>query len=513
MAAFMRRTAVVLALALAAAACGGGGGEPVTTATTPTEAIETGAVGTLDGVRSAAIQIVAEGSFVDPEIGLQLNAAGAGSGFIIDPSGIAVTNNHVVTGSALLRVFLDGETRPRNARIIGVSECSDLAVIDIDGDGFSYLEWYDGDVKTGLEVYAAGFPLGDPEYTLTRGIISKERADGETNWASVDTVVEHDATINPGNSGGALVTGDGKVVGVNYAGARSTGQFFAIARDEARPIIEQLRVGRDVTSIGVNGEAVTDGGSISGIWVASVKSGSPADRTGITGGDIITKLEGLVLATDGSMADYCDILRSRNPDDVMSVEILRFATSEFLEGQLNGRELAQTFSFAQTLGDDLVIEEGEAYTSYRSVTDATGAIELEVPSSWSDVDGDALDGAFPALVAAPSIAGFSDTWDVPGVLIAASSTFDSGNHNANLDEFDQSAACTSSGKQDYDDGVYTGRFEVWESCGGTDTSILTVSASPSDGAFVILVLVQIVTEADLEAVDRIIETFFVVGDV
>ncbi len=85
---------------------------------------------------------------------------------------------------------------------MGVSECSDLAVIDIEGDGYPYLEWFDGQVAPGLDVYAAGFPLGDPEFTLTRGIISKERADGETDWASVDWVVEHDATINPGNSGG-----------------------------------------------------------------------------------------------------------------------------------------------------------------------------------------------------------------------------------------------------------------------------------------------------------------------
>ncbi|MEI2690512.1 MAG: serine protease [Anaerolineae bacterium] len=70
----------------------------------------------------------------------------------------------------------------------------------------------------GLDVYAAGFPLGDPEFTLTRGIVSKARADGETDWASVDSVLEHDASINPGNSGGPLITGDGKVIGVNYAG-------------------------------------------------------------------------------------------------------------------------------------------------------------------------------------------------------------------------------------------------------------------------------------------------------
>jgi serine protease Do len=505
------------------AACGGGGGQPLATPTAtptatatpqPTEtAAESGAVNTLDGVQGAAVQIVAEGSFVDPEVGLQLNAAGAGSGFIIDPSGIAITNNHVVTGSALLRVYVGGEDRPRNARILGASECSDLAVIDIDGDDYPYLEWYDGEIKTGLEVYAAGFPLGDPEYTLTRGIVSKARADGETNWASVDRVIEHDATVNPGNSGGALVTAEGRVVGVNYAGSSDTNQHFAITRDEAAGLVDQLRSGADVTSIGVNGTAVSDGESLSGIWVASVKSGSPADRAGIIGGDIITKLEGLVLATDGTMSDYCDILRSRSPGDVMSLEVLRFATGEVLEGQLNGRELVTTFSFASTLSDELPVEEGTAYRDYVSVSDATGAIQLDVPAGWSDVDPDPLGGGLPALSAAPDLAGFNERWDVPGVLIAASSQFDAGAHRSHLADFEQSAECTSAGIQDYDDGLYTGLFEVWEDCGGTDTAILTVSAAPSDGSFVVFVVVQIVTEADLEATDQIVATFQVVGSV
>ena len=90
-----------------------------------------------------------------------------------------------------------------------MSECSDLAVIDIDGEGYPFLEWFDGQLRVGTDVFVAGYPLGDPQFTLTRGIISKERADGETNWVSVDSVIEHDARLNRGNSGGPLVTADG----------------------------------------------------------------------------------------------------------------------------------------------------------------------------------------------------------------------------------------------------------------------------------------------------------------
>ncbi len=101
----------------------------------------------------------------------------------------------------------------------------------------------EGRPQIGTDIYALGFPLGDPEPTITRGIISKENAGGETSWASVDAVIEHDATINPGNSGGPLVTETGEVVGVNYAGDPDSSQYFAINADDAQAIIERLRDG------------------------------------------------------------------------------------------------------------------------------------------------------------------------------------------------------------------------------------------------------------------------------
>src|SRR4030043_975290 len=308
---------------------------PVPTATD----VPSGLVSNLTDLKKATIQIEGQGTFVDPQFGYMANQAGRGSGFIIDPSGIGVTNNHVVTGAALLKVWVGGDTnKVYNARILGVSECSDLAVIDIDGDGFSYLPWYDGPANVGLEVYAAGFPLGDPEYTMTKGIVSKEKANGETSWASVDSVIEHTSTINPRNSGGPLVDEAAKVVGINYAGASSTNQYNAIDRGTALSVIEQLRAGNNVDSIGINSQAISsEDGTISGVWVSSVKSGSAADKAGIKAGDIVTSLENLYLATDGSMKDYCDILRTHKPEDTLALQVLRWDTQEVLEGQLNGR--------------------------------------------------------------------------------------------------------------------------------------------------------------------------------
>jgi S1-C subfamily serine protease len=312
--------------------------------TAPTQA--SGAVSDLTEVKKATIQIESQGTFIDPQVGLVVNGAGRGSGFIIDPSGIAVTNNHVVTGAALLKVWVGGDPTPHNAKVLGVSECSDLAVIDIDGDGFPYLNWYNGPINVGMDMYVAGYPLGDPEYSLTKGIISKDKANGETSWASVESVIEYDATTNPGNSGGPVINPDGQVIGIHYAGNSSTRQAFGISRDVAEGVISQLRQGKNVDTIGVNGQAVSNqDGSLTGVWVSSVQSGSPADKAGVQAGDIITMMENLVLATDGTMSQYCDILRSHNSSDTLNITVLRYATGEILEGQLNGRQLAVTGNF------------------------------------------------------------------------------------------------------------------------------------------------------------------------
>lgn len=486
------------------------------------------AVGNLQDVKKAVVQIIAEGTFRDPAEGFQYNAAGAGSGFIIDPAGIAVTNNHVVTGSAFLQVYIEGEDQPRNARVLGVSECSDLAVIDIDGEGFPYLEWYAGAIDVGLDVYTAGFPLADPEYTLTRGIVSKARADGETSWASVDYVIEHDATINPGNSGGPLVDANGKIVGVNYAGASTVNQYFAIARDEAIRVIDQLRQGQDVTSIGVNGTAVGNDEGLSGIWVASVKSGSPADNAGIEAGDIILSLEGLILATDYTMADYCDILRGHSASDVLSIEVLRFDTEEVLEGQLNGQVLEQSFSFAAAVGSEVENDTGSGDTTgvaydYTIITDDSGLLSIEVPVAWNDIDGtlwgDASDPLGVAVRAAPDLQAWNDTWSTPGVFFGASVDLLEGLTDAerqampddvlDLDSFNYSDSCTYDGRYEYSDPLYAGKYDLWIDCGDVDSLYIVLAVLPGDLSYFVLVDVLVVTDADLDALDHILNSFIV----
>lgn len=529
----MSRTAVrwivlISILSMILVACGGGAEETTTTSpattsstattlapTTTTTEAESGAVGSLTDVKGATVRIVAEGTFVDPEYGTQFNTAGTGSGFIVDPAGIAVTNNHVVTGAAFLQVYVGGETEPRNAKILGVSECSDLAVIDIDGDGYPYLEWFEGDVTAGMDIYAIGFPLGTEEYTVLDGIVSKEESFGEFYWSSVDNVIEHSADTLPGNSGGPIVTPDGKVVAVNYAGD-NMGQSYAIGRAEAFRVLDTLIGGSDVTSLGLNGSAVV-GDGYSGIWVASVESGSPAYSAGIRGGDVVTLLEGLVLATDGTMADYCDILRSHDSSDPLAIEIYRPETGEFLEGTLNsGEELEVSFSFGNELDDEIVDSDFD-YGEYMEITDDTGSLYVDVPVTWTDTSSGVwnLEGVDIGIqvLASPDLNGYFGTWDTPGIFFGASSSLgDTWTLTDLLDYHGFPDSCIDGGRDAYDDGLYFGLWDIWDSCGGTDTSIVNVAAEPEDGSFVMLVQMQVVTDADLDALDQALATFVALLD-
>ena len=297
---------------------------------------------TIDEVRPAVFQLFATGTYNDIDQGLMLNSEWGGSGFFITPTGIGVTNNHVVAGAAILKAYVNGETTPRNVRVLGTSECADIAVVQVEGSDFAYLDWYDAEVKTGLDVYAAGFPLLDPEYNLTKGIISKVNADGETSWSSMSYIYGHDAKINPGNSGGPLVTTDGKVVGVNYMTVASYDQQFAIPAEQAIPIVNRLRERENVASLGMDGFAIVFGPNqeYPGIWVNSVTTGGIADKAGVKPGDIIHEVEDILVATDGTMKDYCDILKSHDLDDELKVFVYRWETDELFEGSLNGSPLA-----------------------------------------------------------------------------------------------------------------------------------------------------------------------------
>ncbi len=499
-----------------AVACGGGGDDDDDAGATPTKeaSSESGAVDSLDQVEEATVRIVASGSFVDPDFGQQNNVAGSGSGFFISSDGIAITNNHVVTGAAFLDVYVYGDDKPHNARVLGVSECSDLAVIDVEGDGYKYLDWYDGDINSGLKIYAAGFPLGVEEFALLDGIISRDQANGATTWSSVESVVEHTADTLPGSSGGPIVTEDGKVVAVNYAGD-AQGESFAIGRDEALKILDTLKGGEDVTSIGVNGAAV-GGTDWSGVFVSSVESGTPAQLAGIRAGDIITRMEGLVLASDGTMEDYCDILRSHIPSDPLAVEVYRSSDNQVYEGTLNATELEASTAFAQTVANDVQAAPSTStgYDNYVQVQDDSGQLVMSVPEAWGDVSGLKWQSGNEYLGYSILAAGNIDdwyTWDSPGVFFGASQTLrDTYTPEQLLDQDtnDFGSDCNYEGRYDYSDPLYTGVYDVWTNCSTTGGTFIVLTAEPEDGSFIILLQALALYDEDLDAIDTVLATFY-----
>ncbi len=521
----MRKLGSVLAFAaLLTASCSSsdGGSEAVeSTGTTLSGGLSGGSSTTDDTqpfdisqVEQSVVKIASEGTFVDPEFGLQVNSAGVGSGAIISSDGIVVTNNHVVTGAALLRVYVPGSDDPVNAKVLGVSECSDLAVIDLEGDGYTALPFRTEPVTTGLPIFAAGYPASDAatieevDFTLTRGIVSNLTASGETNWASVDSVLEHDARIRGGNSGGPLVDEDGRIVGFNYAGLDASDQNYAIGAELAQPIIDELEGGANIDSIGVNGQAVVDDTQgISGVWVASVDSGSPADTAGVAAGDIITELEGLAIATDGTMSDYCDVIRTQGADSTISLGVLRYASEEYLEGQLNGTPLETSFSFAQEFEE--TVEDGTTatYAEFVSVSDDSGAITVEVPAEWADTNGAVNPEFGPSIYASPNLQSFIDTWDTPGVIVEASNTRTSAEIEAVLNEIDLSGDCVKDSREPYEDALYTGQVDLWTNCGGTGAVAFVLAVSPPEGNYVIRLLIQAVEDRDLDAADHILNSF------
>ena len=518
-------TGLLVGLSLLLAACGGGddgGATTEGTSTTRAAASDTtaarsgaGAVTSIDDVKSATVQVLAQGSFRDPAEGT-VGTAGSGSGFIIDPDGIIVTNNHVVTGAGAVQVRIGGDDEEVPAKVLGVSECSDLAVLQlVDPGPYPYLEWYTGEISPPMEVYAAGFPLGDPEYTVTRGVVSKAEADGDTNWASVRRVIEHDANIQPGNSGGPLVNEDGKVVAVNYAGGdpgTGTAQFFAISAALAEPLVEELRDG-DAETIGVNGQAILTDDGLAGVWVGGVAAGSPAAKAGVLPGDVITSLNGLAI-DDGTMKPYCDVLRTAREDAAIGIQVVRFDTSEVWEGELNGTAMVARFSFAQELGDEVRGGGGAEDVSYayEQVTDDTGSITVSVPVQWADRDLSPQDigtgSQVPAIQAAPNLAAFNDTNTAPGlVFVAIPSGGSQVDPNAVLDALSPQG-CTDQGRSDYSDVVFSGRQQVFV-CG--DSVVVVVAAKPAENPDVLVVVaMQAATSADLEALDNVFYTFDIV---
>jgi serine protease Do len=231
-------------------------------------------------------------------------AQSLGSGFVVDPSGIVVTNNHVIEGADEVNVILQDNTSIR-ARVLGTDPRTDVAVLKIETDRpLTAVAWGDSDeAQVGDWVLAIGNPFGLGG-TVTAGIVSARGRD--IRQGLYDDFIQTDAAINRGNSGGPLFDMQGRVVGINTAIYSPTGGSigigFAIPSNLARNIVAQLADGGRVRRgwLGVNIQQVTDeiaeslglSGGGRGALVARAQEDGPAAKAGIRNGDVVLRFNG-----------------------------------------------------------------------------------------------------------------------------------------------------------------------------------------------------------------------------
>jgi Do/DeqQ family serine protease len=242
----------------------------------------------------------------DPFSNRERRAQSLGSGVIVSSDGYLLTNNHVVGDiNAQVSVVL-GDKREMPAKIIGVDEMTDLAVLRIDARNLPVLPWGDSSkLKVAEWVLAIGNPF-QLNQTVTLGIVSATGRSLEGRLASYEDFIQTDAAINPGNSGGALINARGELVGINTAIASDSGGYqgigFAVPSNLARHVMEDLiKLGevRRATIPGIQVQPMTTqiaqqlgAPNARGALVYSVDRRSDAARSGLTPGDIIVSFNG-----------------------------------------------------------------------------------------------------------------------------------------------------------------------------------------------------------------------------
>ncbi len=227
-----------------------------------------------------------------------------GSGVVISPNGYIVTNNHVVNGADKIFVTFN-DKREMEAKIVGTSPSTDLALIKVDAKDLPYLTYGNSDnLKVGQWVLAVGNPFNLTS-TVTAGIISAKARDIHIlgGRSAIESFIQTDAAVNPGNSGGALVNTAGQLIGINAAIASQTGAYegysFAIPVNLVRKVVNDLMnygqiqrayLGIQIRNIDADFAKKMNLHDLNGVYVAGVVDGSGAAKAGIQKGDIITTI-------------------------------------------------------------------------------------------------------------------------------------------------------------------------------------------------------------------------------
>lgn len=258
---------------------------------------------------------------------------GSGSGVIVSPDGLILTNNHVIDGAQAISLS-QGDGRQFGARLVGRDPDTDLAVLRAETtERLSFAGLADSrKLRPGQIAIAIGNPLGF-QSTVTAGIISAVgRSLRAESGRLIDDVIQTDAALNPGNSGGPLVNSVGHVIGINTASILGAqGLCFAVASNTAEYVLTQIlahgRVRRGV--VGIVAEHVVLPQSVrhkhglkqaSAIGIRGVQSGGPAEAAGLVAGDILLSLDGVAVA---GVDDVSRLLNDKRIHQKVTAEVLR----------------------------------------------------------------------------------------------------------------------------------------------------------------------------------------------
>jgi S1-C subfamily serine protease len=283
--------------------------------------------------------------FMDP-----VPVEGAGSGFVIDPDGYILTNNHVVQGAQSIEVVLGDKSR-YSAKLIGADPRNDVAMIKVDTKGKKLIALPLGDseaLQVGQKVIAIGNPFGFAS-TLTTGVVSALGRTVQTSQTTyIDEAIQTDAAINRGNSGGPLINSHGEVIGINSAiytpSGTTAGIGFAIPINTAKSIAHDLQTEGRVHRAYLGVETIPVSGWLGealdlpvqeGLLVEAVTKGGPAAAAGIRGGDRAAQAGmrrimiggDVIVAIDGKpVANQFDVnifLNHKKPGESATVTVYR----------------------------------------------------------------------------------------------------------------------------------------------------------------------------------------------